>query len=207
VLCIIDGNAGLRRAVGLVWLRAMVQRCCVHKQRGKLVGKPEVSTVSRHICNTIGRCHVCLGPLIFVSKGRDRKPSYYCSVRFHRSACSNGAGIPASALDDAVTERLMKMLNEDFDHVLDLCEEQAAIWRQHRQQPTNQRAQLEKEQKRLEGVISRLLDQIEAGQAVPARLKQRQEELDIVKAKLETDDEQFDRKAVTELLESSTVRS
>jgi len=33
VLCIIDGNAGLRRAVELVWPRAVVQRCCVHKLR------------------------------------------------------------------------------------------------------------------------------------------------------------------------------
>ena len=33
VLCILDGNAGLRRAVGLVWPRAAVQRCCVHKLR------------------------------------------------------------------------------------------------------------------------------------------------------------------------------
>src|SRR5262249_55451006 len=31
VLTIIDGNAGLRRAVGLAWPRAAVQRCCVHK--------------------------------------------------------------------------------------------------------------------------------------------------------------------------------
>ena len=33
VLCIVDGNAGLRRAVSLVWPRAAVQRCCVHKLR------------------------------------------------------------------------------------------------------------------------------------------------------------------------------
>jgi putative transposase len=33
VLCIIDGHAGLRRAVGLVWPRAVVQRCCVQKLR------------------------------------------------------------------------------------------------------------------------------------------------------------------------------
>jgi putative transposase len=33
VLCIIDGNAGLRCAIGLVWPRAAVQRCCVHKLR------------------------------------------------------------------------------------------------------------------------------------------------------------------------------
>jgi putative transposase len=33
VLAIIDGNAGLRRAVELVWPRTAVQRCCVHKLR------------------------------------------------------------------------------------------------------------------------------------------------------------------------------
>jgi transposase-like protein len=33
VLAIIDGNAGLRRAGGLVWPKAAVQRCCVHKLR------------------------------------------------------------------------------------------------------------------------------------------------------------------------------
>lgn len=33
MLCIIDGNPGLRRAVGEVWPRVAVQRCCVHKLR------------------------------------------------------------------------------------------------------------------------------------------------------------------------------
>ncbi len=33
VLAIIDGNPGLRRAVGEVWPRAAVQRCGVHKLR------------------------------------------------------------------------------------------------------------------------------------------------------------------------------
>jgi putative transposase len=33
MLVIMDGNAGLRRAVGDVWPRAAVQRCCVHKRR------------------------------------------------------------------------------------------------------------------------------------------------------------------------------
>jgi len=31
--CVIDGHPGLRKAVGLVWPRALVQRCCVHKLR------------------------------------------------------------------------------------------------------------------------------------------------------------------------------
>lgn len=33
VLCIIDGNPGLRRALGEIWPAALVQRCCVHKLR------------------------------------------------------------------------------------------------------------------------------------------------------------------------------
>ncbi|HTK40544.1 MAG TPA: IS256 family transposase [Gemmatimonadales bacterium] len=32
-LCIIDGNAGLRRAVGQVWPHAAAQHCCVHELR------------------------------------------------------------------------------------------------------------------------------------------------------------------------------
>ena len=31
--CVIDGHPGLRKAVGLVWPQALVQRCCVHKLR------------------------------------------------------------------------------------------------------------------------------------------------------------------------------
>jgi transposase-like protein len=33
LLCIIDGNPGLRHAVGELWPTALVQRCCVHKLR------------------------------------------------------------------------------------------------------------------------------------------------------------------------------
>ena len=33
MLAVIDGNAGLRRAVAEIWPRAAVQRCCVHKLR------------------------------------------------------------------------------------------------------------------------------------------------------------------------------
>jgi putative transposase len=33
VVCVIDGHAGLRKAVELVWPEARVQRCAVHKLR------------------------------------------------------------------------------------------------------------------------------------------------------------------------------
>jgi len=39
VLAIIDGNAGLRRAVGEIWPRSAVQRCCVHSVPGRARSK------------------------------------------------------------------------------------------------------------------------------------------------------------------------
>src|SRR4030095_5740369 len=33
IWCVSDGHPGLRKAVGLVWPQALVQRCCVHKLR------------------------------------------------------------------------------------------------------------------------------------------------------------------------------
>src|SRR5947209_7806710 len=38
VLCIVDGNPGLRRAVGEVWPRAAVQRCCVQTSATTSIG-------------------------------------------------------------------------------------------------------------------------------------------------------------------------
>jgi putative transposase len=48
VLCIIDGNAGLRRAVELVWPRAAVQRCCVHKLRNLARKAPRHALAETH---------------------------------------------------------------------------------------------------------------------------------------------------------------
>ena len=50
----------------------------------------------------------------------------------------------------------------------------------------------------MRGAISRRLDQIEAGRAVTGRLKQRQEELDFIKAKLDMPPD-FDREAIAAL--------
>jgi putative transposase len=43
VLCIIDGHAGLRRAVAAAWPRAAIQRCVVHKLRNVLAHAPEAA--------------------------------------------------------------------------------------------------------------------------------------------------------------------
>jgi hypothetical protein len=60
--------------------------------------------------------------------------------------------------DSFVARGWHDMLNNDFDTVLDLCAEQHQVHRERQALPKDQRAQLEREQKRLEGAINRLLD-------------------------------------------------
>ena len=60
-------------------------------------------------------------------------------------------------------------MDKDFDKVLDLREEQAAVWRAKAAMPKDQRAQLERQKKQIERAIDGLLDQIELGQSVKDR--------------------------------------
>jgi putative transposase len=55
LLCIIDGNPGLRRAVGLVWPAAAVRRCCVHKLRN--LGRKAPKHALAEIRDVIERLH------------------------------------------------------------------------------------------------------------------------------------------------------
>ena len=152
---------------------------CLHTQARKH------SVIFRHL-----RCN----PLIL-----SRLPTK--STGLGKGSCSNNAGVPVDALDYGINVKLQDMLNNDFDKVLDLCAEQHQVWRERQALPRDQKAQLEREQKRLEGAINRLLDQIEAGQAIGDRLKKRQEELDIIKAKLEMANvPEFDREALAETM-------
>jgi len=75
---------------------------------------------------------------------------------------SNGAGV---------------MLNEDFNKVVDLCMEQAVIWREQRAARVTDRKAMERELVRLEAAISWLTDALEQGQPVGTRLRERQQEL------------------------------
>ncbi len=45
VLCVIDGNAGLRQAIAGTWPRALVQRCVVHKLRNLEAHGPKAALV------------------------------------------------------------------------------------------------------------------------------------------------------------------
>ena len=65
--------------------------------------------------------------------------------------------------------------------------------------PKDQRAQLEREQARIQKAIDRLMDQIELGQSVKDRLKLREEELAQVKDRLaQADVPEFDREALAD---------
>ena len=93
------------------------------------------------------------------------------------------------ALDLGIKTKLMCMLNDDFDMVLDLCMQQDEVHRANRALPKDQRAQLEREKVRLEKAIDKLMDQIELGQSVKDRLKLRVEELAQVKDRIARADE------------------
>jgi len=77
------------------------------------------------------------------------------------------------------------MLNEDFDKVVDLCMEQAGIWREQRAARVTDRKAMERELVRLEAAISRLTDALEQGQPVGTRLRERPQELTALRWKLD----------------------
>lgn len=84
VLAIIDGNPGLRRAVGEVWPRAAVQRCCVHKLRNLERKRPKHALTE--IRDDFHR--------IAYAVSADAAPSAY--VRFERVWAKRCPGVVAS---------------------------------------------------------------------------------------------------------------
>jgi putative transposase len=62
LLSIIDGNAGLRRAVGLVWPRTAVQRCCVHKLRNLTRKAPQTRSATTFIVSSTRRMPIPPAP-------------------------------------------------------------------------------------------------------------------------------------------------
>ncbi len=169
---------------------------------GRLLSKPEAGLVSKRLLNSIARCHVCDAALVYWNKGGKRVAKFYCSARQYKGAagCSNNVGIPAEALDEAV--KLYHLLNEDFDTVVDLCMEQAAVWRAQRAASVSDRKATEREVVRLEGVIANLTDAIENGQPVGTRLKERQQQLDALRWKMEELEPVPDRKEFEDMAAS-----
>ena len=103
-------------------------------------------------------------------------------------------------LDHAVQARLEAMPNEDFDKVADTCMEQAVVWREQRATRVTDRQAMECEVVRLEGITSKLTGAIEDGQPVGTWLKERQQELDSLRGKLEEPEPVPDRKELADLI-------
>ena len=149
---------------------------------GQRLGKPEAGLVATHLLNGFLRCHECGGAMTGMSKGAAKRHRYYCATRLRRGTCANHRGVPAHVLDSAVQAALNEKLDEDA--IWELCQERTARLKRERAGKGSERANAEREAKRLEAVVARLLDNLESGQAVADRLKQRQAELDALRAKL-----------------------
>jgi len=93
------------------------------------------------------------------------------------------------------------MLDRDFDKVVDLCMEQAPIWRAQKSSRVTDRQVQERRVVELENIIGKLTNAIEQGQPVAKRLKEGQQELDTLRGKTAVADAVPDRKEVMKLLQ------
>ena len=101
------------------------------------------------------------------------------------SGCTNGRGIPERDLDRAVVDALYDLISDE-ETTWALVTARAERWRREQDAKRNvdERPAIEREVEKLEAAIARLTDAIENGQPVGDRLKQRQAELDTLRAKL-----------------------
>jgi len=86
-------------------------------------------------------------------------------------------------LNKAVIEALHEVVS-DPEVAWALVTERAERWKRERSLTVDARADLKREERRLETVIERLLDNLEAGDDVGLRLKKRREELDALRVRL-----------------------
>src|SRR5262249_61456124 len=102
---------------------------------GTLRGKPEAGLIASTLLNGIARCGVCGGALSYNGgKGRRGVRRYYCTSRNRRGVCTNGRGVPMSALDDAVRGQIDRMLTDE-ETIWQLCIERAERWRREQARP------------------------------------------------------------------------
>ena len=154
--------------------------------KGHLLSKPEAGLVAAYaLAGGIGRCSECGGSLWATSKGRGAdRLRYYCRERTYRGTCENGHGVPVADLDGAVRSALYDKLVKDREAVWALVVECRDRRARERQQQSDVRPSLEREAAKLEVVVTRLTDAVEAGQPVGDRLKQRTAELEALRLKL-----------------------
>ena len=91
--------------------QAAARATLIRSERGHLISKPETSAVAKYLCNSIARCHLCGGPLIFVNKGgaahslvllRQPQAPGHGGVLEHGGRSLRGPGARARAAADLV---------------------------------------------------------------------------------------------------------
>src|SRR5882724_890811 len=91
-----------------------------------------------------------------------RRTTAPAARRVARRLARNNRGIPEAALDAAVLGALHKVV-KDPATAWALIQERTERWRQEQALSVDVRANLEREEKKLEAAIERLLDNMEAG--------------------------------------------
>ena len=119
VVCVIDGHPGLRKAVGLVWPQALVQRCCVHKLRNLDRKAPkhvlaEVKADFHRIVSAEGAAAARAAYTAFERKWTSRRAGVV------RSLCERGEELltffqfPKSQWKTLRTANVIERLHEEF---------------------------------------------------------------------------------------------
>ncbi len=157
-----------------VWeaVQARKQQTKAHYLRtpdGKLLSKPESGLVSRWILNGLAKCHQCGGSLAVMGHATAKTRYYFCQQRYGRGRafCSNGKGIPAAALEEAVRSALFDLLAKNPDVVAALVEERDQRLRSEQASQGDRRAEALKEAAELEKQIANLVAALANGAASP----------------------------------------
>ncbi len=175
---------------------------------GKLSGKPE-GLGDLHLLNSVGRCHLCNGPLSLGRKYRtsnvalsgfmpatwhpplvlprgEARSRYHCSASRHRGSCV-GVSIPAAALEDEVLASLRDTLDPKV--LADIMEQRVSELRaQHAQRLAAHAVESvdhAPEIQKLEAEIGRLVNLAAEGTAAPdvmAGISQRRARIETLRA-------------------------
>ncbi len=94
LLCIIDGHAGLRRAVGRAWPQAAVQRCCVHKLRNLERKAPK---------HALAELREDFHRIVYAASGESARAAYTACARKWGPRCPGVARSLAEGGDELLT--------------------------------------------------------------------------------------------------------
>jgi transposase-like protein len=119
VLCIVDGNAGLRRALSAVWSKTPVQRCAVHKLRNLERKAPkhallEVKSDFHQIVYAVSETAARTAHAAFVKKWKPRCPGVVKSLEEAGDELFTMYRFPKQHWKNIRTTNVIERLNGEF---------------------------------------------------------------------------------------------